>query len=111
MRVFVLGLASASCSLGCAPAGPPTAVEVCSEREGYTCRRELVAGRLSREIFDAECTDEALRAMCAPAAFTGCAPTRTGFELCLDALADFDRLETLPDALPECQDPCLGYAT
>jgi len=112
LRALLLSLSTAAGSLGaCAPAGPPTAEEVCFERESYLCRRELVAGRLTRDVFEATCNDDALTGLCAPAAFAGCAPGRSTFELCLDALSDFDRLSTPSDRLPECADPCLAYTT
>jgi hypothetical protein len=112
VRALVLSLSTAAGSLSaCAPAGPPTAEEVCFEREDYLCRRELVAGRLTRDAFDATCTDDALADLCAPAAFAGCAPGRDALEACLDALSDFERLGLSADRLPECADPCLAYTT
>jgi hypothetical protein len=112
LRALLLSLSTAAGSLcACAPAGPPTAEEVCFERESYLCRRELVAGRLARDVFEATCNDDALVERCAPAAFAGCTPSRSSFELCLDALSDFGRLGTPSDRLPECDDPCLAYTT
>jgi hypothetical protein len=112
VRLLVLSLSTAAGSLSaCAPAGPPTAEEVCFEREGYLCRRELIAGRIARDVFEATCSDDALLDLCAPAAFAGCAPGRSTLELCLDALSDFDRLGTSADRLSECADPCLAYTT
>jgi len=111
---FVLGGPSPGYIGGCnrQPADPPNPVQFCAYRTASGCARDLRAGRITGEVFEA-CYAGATPSCAASRWRDGCVPSHENIAICYEALANESRDATLNDDIVECQEGviCSGSAT